>query len=128
MTVRRRRSPIAGKDLAAKLQAHRNDPDEWDETPVQAEVRPQRAVVTSVRLPVPEFIAVQKAAKAAGQTVSEFVRSAIAMRLHERVLINAVQIATGSSSEGPSHATFLAPALEAGRTQNRIPQYANVTR
>ncbi len=77
---------------------------------------------------MPEFIAVQKAAKAAGQTVSEFVRRAIAMRLQERVLINAVQIATGSSPGGPSRATFLAPALEAGRTENRIPQYANVTR
>jgi hypothetical protein len=50
-----------------------------------------------VRLPVAEFIAVQNAAKAAGQKVSEFVRSAIAMRLHQWVLINAVQIATGSS-------------------------------
>jgi len=135
MTARQRRSRATEKELAAKLYAHRNDPDEWDETPVQAEIHPQRAVVTSVRLPVAEFIAVQKAAKAAGQTVSEFVRSAIAMRLRERVLVNAVQIATGSSPEGSSHATFLAPALEAGRTRNpgpartdRIPQYANLTR
>lgn len=131
MTARQRRNRTTEKELAAELHAHRNDPDEWDETPVQTEVRPQRAVVTSVRLPVAEFIAVQKAAKAAGQTVSEFVRSAIAMRLHERVLVNALRIATGSSPEGPSHATFLAPALEGGRTQNPapaiIPRYANLT-
>lgn len=137
MRARRHRSRITEKDLAAELRAHRDDRDEWDEAPVQAEVGLQRAVVTSVRLPVAEFMAVQKAAKATGQTVSEFVRSAIAMRLHERVLINAVEIATGSSSEAPSHATFLAPALEAGRTQNPgparteripIPHYANLTR
>jgi hypothetical protein len=133
---RRQRRPRGNeRELAAELKAHRGDPGEWSETPVPAEIRAQRAVVTSVRLPVSEFLAIQKAAKAGGQTVSEFIRSAVAQRLRRPLLVNALQIVTGSSSRGPSSATFLAPELEAGRTQNpgparedRIPQYANLTR
>jgi hypothetical protein len=127
MTAQRRRVRMTEKELANELHARRNDPGEWHKTPVQAEISPQRAVVTSVRLPMAEFIAIQNAARASGQTVSEFIRNAIGTRLHQGVLINSLQIASGTS-EGSSQATFLTPALEAGRTQNRIPQYANVTR
>jgi len=127
MTARRRGSRINEKELAAELHAHRNDPNEWDETPVQAEVNPQRAVVMSVRLPVAEFIALQTAAKKGGETVSEFVRNSIGMRLHESVIINAVQITSGATA-GPSQATFLAPALESGRTRNPGPDLMRQTR
>ena len=131
MRTRRRRSRLNEKELAAQLHARRNDPDEWDDTPVQAEVTSQRAVVMSVRLPMAEFIAVRNAAKASGETVSEYVRNAIGMRLHERVIINAVQITSGAAP-GSSQATFLAPALEGGRTRNPGPDsmpplFANIT-
>lgn len=74
-----------------------------------------------------EFVAVQKAAKARGQTVSEFVRSAIAIMLHQHVVLNAVSITTGAS-EGASNATFLNPGPAGSQTLNSVPQYANITR
>ena len=123
------------KALAARLYAGRAESSDWDETPVDAEIQPQRAVVTSLRLPVNEFTAVQNAAKAAGQTVSDFIRNAIATRLRGGIRITALQIATGSS-EGQSQVTVLAPTLEGGQTHNpnpgpgmeeMVPQYANMT-
>lgn len=135
MTPRRQRSAEKEKALAAKLHARRGESADWDDMPVDAVIAPQRGVVTSLRLPLREFVEIQTAARNAGQTVSEFIRSAIALRLHASVLVNAVQVATGSS-EGRSQATFVVPALEAGRTQNPGPDrtevfpplYANLTR
>jgi hypothetical protein len=135
MTARRQRSAEKEKILASKLYARRKESADWEETPVDAVIARQRGVVTSLRLPLKEFVEVQKAAKRAGQTVSQFIRSAIALRLRASVLVNAVQVATGSS-EGRSQATFVVPALEAGRTQNPGPDrtevfpplHANLTR
>jgi hypothetical protein len=133
MTARKHR-PGKEKALAARLHAGRNEQTEWEETPIEAEIQTQRAVVTSLRLPVNEFTAVQNAAKAAGQTVSDFIRNAIATKLHGGIRIHALQIATGSS-EGQSRVTVLAPTLEGGQTHNpdpeiemMVPQYANLTR
>jgi pectin methylesterase-like acyl-CoA thioesterase len=119
------------KALAANLYARRNEADEWDETPVGASVQPQRAVVTSLRLPVAEFAAVQSAAKAVGQTVSDFIRGAIATKLYGGIHIAALQVAAGAP-EGQSQVTVLAPILESGRTQNPdmeilVPLYANLS-
>jgi hypothetical protein len=135
MTGRRRRSAETEKALAAKLYARRGESADWDETAVDALIAPQRGVVTSLRLPLRDFVEIQRAAKSAGQTVSEFIRGAIALRLRANVLVNALQVATGSS-EGRSQATFVVPALEAGRTQNPGPDrtevfpppFANLTR
>ena len=137
MTARKHRSGEKEKALAARLHARRDESGDWDETPIEARVQRQRAVVTSLRLPVGEFVAVQRAAKTAGQTVSEFIRSAIATRLHGGIHVTAMQIAAGSS-EGRSQATVLAPTLEGGQTHNpgparmdrieAVPLYANFTR
>jgi hypothetical protein len=122
MTARRRRTGASERELAAKLRSRRGESEDWGERPVPADIAPHRGVVMSVRLPVSEFVALQRAAKAAGQTVSDYVRSAIATRLQQAVLINAIDIfLTGSSPGSPSNATFLAPALEAGRTRNSSP-------
>jgi pectin methylesterase-like acyl-CoA thioesterase len=133
MTARKHRSSEKEKALAAKLYAGRNEASDWDETSIEAQVQPHRAVVTSLRLPVDEFTAVQKAAKASGQTVSEFIRAAIGIRLRGGVRLNALQIATGAP-EGQSQATVLTPILESGQTRNpdpemiAVPMYANMTR
>lgn len=132
MTARKHRSSEKEKALAAKLYAGRNEAGDWDEKSIEAQVQPHRAVVTSLRLPVDEFTAVQKAAKISGQTVSEFIRAAIGIRLRGGVRLNALQISTGAP-EGQSQATVLTHTLESGQTRNpdpeiMVPMYANMTR
>lgn len=133
--MRRRRGPVTEKKVAAELHAHRNDRDEWEETAVRAEVSRERSVVTSFRLPVTEFVALQKAAKENGESLSEFIRNSIGLRLYGRPVLNAVQIASGLRG-GTIQAIFLTPALSAGRSENplqkgpdpdRVPRFANMT-
>jgi hypothetical protein len=129
--MKRRRDRKADKALAARFQAGRSRSDEWDETPVSAEVLPQRAVVTSVRFPVAEFAALQKAAVALGQTVSEFVRAAVATRLRGAARVQAIHIASSADREAPSQVTFVSSHPEAGQTRNPSPaevKYANLGR
>jgi len=136
MKARKRRSGQSEKALAARLHVRRDESGDWDEAPIEAKVQPQRAVVTSLRLPIAEFVAIQAAAKTAGQTVSEFLRSAIATRLHGGIRVPSMHIAAGSS-EGRSQATVRASTLEGGQTNNPgpdkmesliVPLYANLTR
>lgn len=132
----RRRSRMTEEQLAAKLHAHRDDPDEWEETAVQAEVSRERSVLMSFRLPAGEFIALQKAAKGGGESLSGFVRNAIGLRLYGKPVINAVQIASGLRW-GTIQSTFLVPAQSAGRSENpmqkgpdpdQVPRFANIAR
>lgn len=134
MTTRRRRSGERERAVAAKLHADRSDAAKWEDTAVEAEVQSQRAVITSLRLPVGEFVALQRAAKAAGQSVSEYVRNAISLMLHGGAAVNAFQVAM-SSSEARSHTTvrLSAFASEGASTENpgpdrteAIPLYANL--
>jgi hypothetical protein len=57
------------------------DADLWTQEPTKIEARPARTSVLSLRLPSKEFHALLRAARAAGESVSEYVRTAIAMRL-----------------------------------------------
>ena len=66
---------------ADDLYEHRNDPDEWDDQPVEIEVRPARSEVVSFRLPSDELDRVAEAAQAAGESLSQFVRGALSARL-----------------------------------------------
>ncbi|HLJ82302.1 MAG TPA: ribbon-helix-helix protein, CopG family [Ktedonobacterales bacterium] len=68
-------------DEARELYEHRNDPDEWEDEPEQIEIRPARTAVLSVRLPREVMDAVEAAAAASGQSLSEYVRSAVESRL-----------------------------------------------
>jgi hypothetical protein len=120
MKARKQRSREKEKELAVQLHTRRNDPAEWEPTPVRADVSPRRAVVTSVRMPVAEFLALQKAAGAAGQTVSDYVRTAIAMRLRGMIRVSSVHIAVAAQAR--SQATFVAPHPEAGQTENPDPE------
>lgn len=131
MTTRKRRSRERERAVAAKLHADRSDASKWEDTAVEAEVQSQRAVITSLRLPVGEFVALQRAAKAAGQSVSEYIRNAISLMLHGGVAVNAVRV-TMSSSEARSHTTVRLSALasEGASTENlgpdwTLPNYAN---
>ncbi len=126
---------MSDKEMAAEVYAHRDDPGEWDETPLQAdEVTATRGVVLSFRLPSTEFVALQKISKETGETLSEFIRNAIALRLHGEPVTNAVQINSGVKG-ATIQATFVASVLSAGQAVNpnqlgpdpdRIPTLANL--
>lgn len=66
---------------ADDLFEHRNDPDEWEDQPVEIEVRPAGSEVVSFRLPSDELDRVMEAARAAGESLSQFVRGALSGRL-----------------------------------------------
>lgn len=72
--------------LARKLEATRNDPGEWSDEAVEVTVRPQRSQVVSFRLPSEELDRLTRAIEASGESLSEFVRNAIEMRLESREL------------------------------------------
>ncbi len=66
--------------LARELYEHRHDPEEWADEAEEIQVRPSQTTVVSCRLPKEEFLALEESARAAGETVSEYVRKAIALR------------------------------------------------
>ena len=68
------------KDAARELYEHRNDPEEWGEEE-EIEVKPRRSSVVSFRLPPEEFAALERAMENTGESLSEFIRKALAMRL-----------------------------------------------
>lgn len=76
-----KKSEHNGENEARELYEHRHDPEEWDEEPERIEVRPARSSVLSVRLPRTEFDALERAAAAEGETLSEYVRQAVMRRI-----------------------------------------------
>jgi Ribbon-helix-helix protein, copG family len=70
---------------AADLYEHRNDDGEWSDEVEEIEVRPRRTEVVSFRLPSEELDRLESVAEAAGESLSQFVRNAIQMRLDGRI-------------------------------------------
>lgn len=76
-----KKSEHSDENEARELYEHRQDPGEWEQEPERIEVRPARSSVLSVRLPRAEFDALEEAARAAGETLSEYVRRAVMQRV-----------------------------------------------
>jgi hypothetical protein len=70
------------KDLARELYEHRNDPEEWGEEAEEIEVKPRRSSVLSFRLPPEELDALEQAMARTGESLSEYIRGALAFRIH----------------------------------------------
>jgi len=70
------------RDLARELYESRNDPDEWSEEAEEIEVKPRRSSVLSFRLPPEELDALEQAMAQTGESLSEYIRGALALRLH----------------------------------------------
>ncbi|MCY3560851.1 MAG: hypothetical protein OXH20_06730 [bacterium] len=64
-----------------QLHASRDDPAEWDEKPAAVRVRPATTSVVSFRMPHDELDCLQNIAGARGQTISDFVRDSIRVRI-----------------------------------------------
>jgi hypothetical protein len=69
-------------DSIAELHNHRDDDGEWEDEAEKIEVRPTRTEVVSFRLPSEELDQVQDIAAKAGESLSEFIRKALALRLY----------------------------------------------
>lgn len=83
--------------LAQELLRSRDDPNEWSEAPVEVEVRPPASHVLSVRIPIDELDTLLEAKERAGESVSEYVRKAIALRTHGVPIGPSVQLSHVSS-------------------------------
>ncbi len=70
------------RKLAEELYEHRNDPEEWGEEAEEIEVKPRRSSVLSFRLPSKELDALERDMERTGETLSEYIRNALALRLH----------------------------------------------
>lgn len=79
-------------EAAAELHRHRHDEGEWADEPERVEVRARRTEVVSFRLPSEELDKLEEAAQAAGESLSEFVRGAVALRVHGEPVGPAVEI------------------------------------
>jgi hypothetical protein len=64
-----------------KLQAGQDDPDEWDEAPAAIRVRPTTTSVVSFRVSHDELERLQSIAGARGESISDFVRDSIRVRI-----------------------------------------------
>lgn len=70
--------------LARKLEATRDDPGEWSDEAVEVPIRPLRSQVVSFRLPAGELDRLTRAVERSGESLSEFVRTSIEMRIESR--------------------------------------------
>ncbi|MCY3926358.1 MAG: ribbon-helix-helix protein, CopG family [bacterium] len=64
-----------------ELHAARDEPDEWDEEPAAVRVRPATTSVVSFRMPHSELDRLQSIAGARGESISDFVRDSIRVRI-----------------------------------------------
>jgi len=83
------------KELAKQLYETRNDPSEWGPEESDIEVRPKGTEVVSFRLPSEELDKVIEAAKTAGESLSQFIRGSLALRVHGKPIGPAVEISSG---------------------------------
>jgi hypothetical protein len=74
------RKPKSSEELAQQLERETDDEEMWTQEPAKITTRSTRTSVLSLRLPTQEFHALLRAARNAGESVSEYVRKAIAMR------------------------------------------------
>jgi len=81
---------------AAHYEAHKDDPEEWDESSAEdVAPRPTGMTVFSLRLPVDEFALLKREADARKTTMSDLTRNALRFYLSPR--------ATGSLSATAIH-------------------------
>ncbi len=97
------------RGLAERLQKQRSDPNAWQEEPEQIEVRPNRTAVLSFRLPRDEFHVLHQAAGRNGESLSEFIRTAITLRISGAPLPPKVDVGCGATRSNFHTPHALAP-------------------
>ena len=97
------------RKLAARLQKGLKDPSAWREESEQIEVRPSRTAVVSFRLPSNEFHSLHNAATQSRESISEFIRKAIALRISGAPLPPKVEVGCGATRSNFHTSHALAP-------------------
>lgn len=73
------------RELADQLESAREDAGEWSEDRVDIDVQPSRSQVVSFRLPLEELERLQAMARAENESISEFIRDAVELRIRHTV-------------------------------------------
>jgi ribbon-helix-helix CopG family protein len=84
-------------DEAKDLLQHRHDEDEWSDQAEAVSVRHTGSEVVSFRLPAEELDGLVEAAGNAGESLSEFIRKALALRLHGTPIGPSVEVSSGAT-------------------------------
>lgn len=85
------------RDLAREMHEHRGEPDEWEDTPTAVEVRPTRSEVVSFRLPSDQLNEIEELATRTGQSISEFLRSAVLAYLRGETITPVLDVHAGGT-------------------------------
>jgi len=85
------------EEQAREVIEHRDDPDEWSEDPEAVDVRPSRSEVVSFRLPSDEMDVLEEAAARSRESLSEFIRGALALRLYGEPIGPAIEVSSGAT-------------------------------
>lgn len=102
------------EERARELKARRHEKGQWSEEAAPASVRQPKEII-SFRLPSAEFDALEEAAGRVGESISEFVRKALALRLYGEPIGPAVEIS--SSGERLSLRSHIVTGGRAGRSE-----------
>lgn len=108
---------MSERDLAKELWEHRNDPDEWEERAEAIEVEPRRSSVVSFRLESEELDEVERAAASSGETLSEYIRKALRIRLHGMAKGPFLGITFAGGAKDVIVYSGLMPAYHVGHTE-----------
>ena len=85
------------KDLARQLHETREDTQEWEDGRTEIESRPSGSQVVSFRMPTEEFELLQNDLEATGEKLAEYIRKAIAIRLHGVPIGPTVELTSGAT-------------------------------
>ena len=87
------------REIARELWEHRKDPNEWEDEAEALEVRPSPSEVVSFRLPTEEFDLLVESAQQEAESLSEYIRKAVAIRMHGTPIGPAVQVSSGGGGQ-----------------------------
>ncbi|HYU57611.1 MAG TPA: hypothetical protein VEO00_06125 [Actinomycetota bacterium] len=87
---------MTDENSTEELYRHRHDLGEWSSEPEEIEVRSSKTEVVSFRLPSGELDVLEDAAQRAAESLSEYIRKAVALRLHGLPIGPSVEVTSGA--------------------------------
>lgn len=115
------------RDLARQLHESRDDPDEWENGRTDIESRPSGSQVVSFRMPTEEFDLLQNDLEATGEKLAEYIRKAIAVRLHGVPIGPTVELTSGATRLTIRSHIVTEPRRGSSFAENLVPDYGPAT-